>query len=60
MPVSQNDVVIKINNNASNEGSVVSVTPTSNTSKLVPEINKMVSRVNFFNRLKDRFKEEYV
>lgn len=60
MPNTQSDVVIKINNNNSNEGSVVCVFPKANVSRIVPEINKTVSRVNLFNRLKDRFKESYV
>lgn len=60
MPVSQNDVVIKINNNASNEGSVVTVYSKDNVNKLVPEINKAVSRANLFTKLNARFKEEYV
>lgn len=58
MPASQNDVIIKINNNNSNEGTSVSVTPNNNLSKLVPEINKTVSRTDFYNKLKDRFKED--
>jgi len=60
MPNTQADVVIKINNGPSNEGSSVSVTPVANTQKLVPEINKQVSRSDYFTKLQSRFKEEYV
>jgi hypothetical protein len=60
MPNTQADVVIKINNNQSNEGSVVCLMPNSVINKLVPEINKQVSRSDYFTKLQSRFKEEYV
>lgn len=58
MPSSQSDVIIKINNNNSNEGSIVCGNPIGNTTTKVPEINKAVSRTDFYNKLNTRFAED--
>lgn len=59
MPASQNDVIIKINDNNSNEGSIVCVNPVGNISKKLPEFNRSVSRTDIYNKLNTRFEEDY-